>query len=308
MGKKFDAIFEALISRHQAGGYLPGDIVVFRKNYKSCECYKLLPTAIQDDLDEMVDSGLNIRVIQVGDNLSGPSGNNQYKTSKNAVITVAADHGGGRHYSSITISPEMIDLANPETPNLAKVPDKFKRVDKTNIKPEPFKRDDKFITNVTDKGDGKYTPTNLKLAGESTMIRNDVAKMGALYESIYKKNPEANLDERTKEQINDKIRKSGLDGNGRFRSAGQGLNIVASILDDFGYSLDMVSNDMEITKAHHHPGMKGNRMIALFKKPAGDDPFMPGTEIENSRLSFSFENLSRRGDEPKPMEILAYIS
>lgn len=181
MGKKFDAIFEAVVSRHQAGGYLPGDVVVFRSNYKSCECYKNLPTKIQKDLDEMVKSGLNIKVVQVGDNLSGSNANNQYKTSSSAVITVAADHGGGRYYSAITISPEMIDLAESDGINLPKIPDQFRRDDKQAYKPEKFKRDDKFITNVTDKGNGKNTPTNLKLAGESTMIKNDMANLADLY-------------------------------------------------------------------------------------------------------------------------------
>ncbi len=185
MGKKFDAIFESIASRHQSGGYLPGDVVTFRPNYKSCEVYKNLPSNIRAELDEMIKSDLNIKVVSVGNNLSGASGNNQDKTSTNAVITVAADHGGGRHYSAITVSPDMIDMANPETPNLAKVPDSFKKKDKYILKPKEYKRDDKFITNVTDKGNGKNTPTNLKLAGESTMIKNDNANLTSLYESIY---------------------------------------------------------------------------------------------------------------------------
>jgi len=185
MGKKFDSIFEAVVSRHQAGGYLPGDIVVFRSNYKSTDCYKDLPKKTQQDLDEMVKSGLNIKVVSVGDNLSGSNANNQYKTSLNAVITVAADHGGGRYYSAITITPDMIDFAENDGVNLPKIPDQFRRDDKFNFKPQKFERDNDFITNVTDKGNGKNTPTNLKLAGESTLIRQDNKNLSALYESIY---------------------------------------------------------------------------------------------------------------------------
>jgi hypothetical protein len=191
MGKKFDAIFEAVVSRE---GYLPGDVIVFRKNYKSCDCYKKLPSPVQKDLDEMVESGLNIKVVHVGDNLSGSNANNQYKTSENAVITVAADHGGGRWYSSITVSPDMIDLAESDGVNLPKIPDQFRREDKSDYKPEVYKRDNNFITNVTDKGNGKNTPTNLKLAGESTLIKNDMVNMAMLYESIYKKEETNDLD------------------------------------------------------------------------------------------------------------------
>jgi hypothetical protein len=106
MGKKFDQIFESVVSRYQAGGYLPGDFVTFRKTYKSCDCYKDLPTKVQKELDELVKSGLNIRVTQVGNNLSGVTANNQHKTSSSAVITVAGDQGGGRHYGMITVSPD----------------------------------------------------------------------------------------------------------------------------------------------------------------------------------------------------------
>jgi len=185
MGKKFDAIFEAVIGRDQAGGYLPGDIVVFRSNYKSTDCYKDLPKKTQQDLDEMVKSGLNIKVIHVGDNLSGSNANNQYKTSLNSVITVAADHGGGRYYSSITVTPDMVDFAENDGVNLPKIPDQFRRDDEYEFKPKKFERDNDFITNVTDKGNGKNTPTNFKLAGESTMIKNDNKNLSTLYESIY---------------------------------------------------------------------------------------------------------------------------
>lgn len=181
MGKKFNLIYESVTARMTSGGYLPGDTVVFRNNYKSCECYKALPTKIQKDLDEMVKSGLNIKITQVGDNLSGASANNQNKLSSNMVITVAADHGGGRYYSAITVSPDMIDLAESDGVNLPKIPDQFRRDDKQSYKPEKYQRDPKFITNVSDKGDGKNTPTNLKLAGESTMLRNDMANLANLY-------------------------------------------------------------------------------------------------------------------------------
>jgi hypothetical protein len=184
MGKKFDEIWESIAGRHVSGGFLPGDFVTFRKNYKSCDCYKSLPTKAQRELDELVKSGLNIRVTQVGNNLGGHSAQNQNKTSLSAVITVAGDHGGGRHYDMIAVSPDMIHLVEDDYPNTGKVPDQFKRKEKITIKPEPYKADDKHITRVTDKGNGKNTPTQLKLAGESTQIKNSMADMANLWESI----------------------------------------------------------------------------------------------------------------------------
>lgn len=181
MGKKFDAIFESVVSRYQVGGFLPGDIVVFRPNYKSTPTYQAMNSVMKAELDELINSGLNIKVVQVGDKLSGVSSGNQHKTADNVVITVAGDHGGGRHFGSIAVSPEMIDMSDASNPT-PKIPDQFYRKDTTNWKPEEYKADQQNITRVTDKGNGKYTPTDLKLAGESTRLKMDNDNIASLYE------------------------------------------------------------------------------------------------------------------------------
>jgi hypothetical protein len=226
MGKKFDIVYESVVGRAQAGGYLPGDIIKFRPNYKSCDAYKNLPTKIQSDLDELVKSGLNIRVIQVGNTLSGVTANNQHKTSTSVVLTVAGDHGGGRHYSSITVSPDMIDLADIDEVGTGKVPDQFKRKEKINIKPEKLAVDNKHITRVTDKGNGKNTPTDLKLAGESTRIWDSMSDMAMLYESIY--NPDMDQNQQSIEEIleegwMDRLKTRGAEALGSVKGAGQRL-------------------------------------------------------------------------------------
>jgi hypothetical protein len=183
MGKKFDEIYESIIQRYNVGGFLPGDIVKFRPNYKSCECYNAMHSGMKLELDNMINSGLNIKVIQVGDKLSGASAGNQHKTANNVVITVGADQGGGRTFGSIAVSPEMIDIldAADPTPN---IPDQFYRKDDSTWKPEEYKVDTKHITRLTDKGDKKNTPTNLKLAGESTKFKRDSDNIAMLFEQI----------------------------------------------------------------------------------------------------------------------------
>jgi hypothetical protein len=121
MGKKFDKIFEAVVSRYNVGGYLPGDIVKFRTGYKSTPTYKAMHSEMQRELDELANSGLNIKVTQVGSKTYNQSSANDHKTADNVVITVAGDHGGGRYYNSITVSPEMIDIvgAGDPTPPVA---------------------------------------------------------------------------------------------------------------------------------------------------------------------------------------------
>ena len=185
MGKKFDEIYESVVARYQVGGFLPGDIVKFRPDYKSCDCYNAMHSLMKQDLDELATSGLNIRVVQVGDKLSGQTSGNQHKTADNAVITIAGDYGGGRHYQSFTVKPEMIDIVCSNDPSY-KIPDQFVRDDKVNWKAEEYMADEKNITRVTDKGTGKNTPTSLKLAGESTRISRDNANIALLFEEITK--------------------------------------------------------------------------------------------------------------------------
>jgi hypothetical protein len=181
MGKKFDKIFEAVVSRYQVGGYLPGDIVKFRPNYKSTPTYKAMHSEMQRELDELANSGLNIKVVQVGSKTYNQSSANDHKTADNVVLTIAGDHGGGRHFGSITVSPDMVDIALAGDPT-PPIPDQFYRKDTTNWKPEEWKADQQNITRVTDKGNGKNTPTDLKLAGEGTRLKIDNENMAMLYE------------------------------------------------------------------------------------------------------------------------------
>lgn len=190
MGKKFDDIYEAVISRYEVGGYLPGDVVKFRSNYKSSPTYKAMNSVMQSELDELAKSGLNIKVVQVGPRTYNHSISVNPKAASDVLITIAADVGGNRNYGRITVSPDMIDMEDANNPT-PKVPDEMKRDDSKYTdggKPEKYQADKNHITRVTDKGTGKNTPTDLKLAGESTRRKNDSAAMAALYENTYKKN------------------------------------------------------------------------------------------------------------------------
>ena len=149
MGKRFDKIFESVISRFSVGGYLTGDLVQFRPSYRSTECFKSMNTAMQQEIDALIKSGLNIRVVQVGDKMSGSSAGNQHKSADMVVITVAADEGGGRYYKSFTVTPNMIDLVDQSDPS-PKIPEKFYHNSKIDLKPVEYKTDQQNITRVTE--------------------------------------------------------------------------------------------------------------------------------------------------------------
>lgn len=184
---KFDAIFESVIQRYQAGGFLTGDPVKFTAGYKSTDTYKGMPKHMQAVIDDLATSGLNIVVTQVGGKVSPSSAGDQFRTPSGTQITVAGDQGGNRHYGFVTVTPDMIELQD-NGPNLPPVPDQFKRKDVVIIKPEKVVPDKNNITRVTDKGNGKNTPTDLKLAGESTILRRDNSNLVSLYETTTQSN------------------------------------------------------------------------------------------------------------------------
>lgn len=300
MGKLFDTIFESVVARHD---YLTGDLVKFRPNYKSCDAYTSMSSSLKKAVDELASCGLNIKVVQVGDKLSGASAGNQFKTSDNYVITIAADQGGNRIYGKVTVSSDMIDKIESDDVSLPPIPDEWKRKEKITIKPEPVQIDNNHITRKTDKGNGKATPTEYKLP-ESTVLKKDNDMLSMLYEASARPNF---ISDSERHQITNKFTVYGLDGNSRFETAGQALRALTSALDEVGFDLDMVAGDLDFSKAHHTPGLKANKLLPFRRKSTSGDPFDEEPEIENSRISFNFENLGRNpgGND---IEVVAYAS
>ena len=303
MGKLFDTIYESVLAVNNVGGYKAGEIVEFKQNYKSSPTYKDMSAELKKAVDELATCGLNIVITQVGDRFSGASAGNQFKTTQDTTSTVGADQGGRRIYNTVTITLDMVDLVDSDGVNLPKVSDEFKRKDIVNIKPRPVDDYSNNITRLTDKGNGKNTPTDLKLAGESTMLKNDMANLGMLYEASTK---EDMITDRERQMITNVLSKAGLDGNGRFETAGKALSIANNALDSIGFDLDGVTNDVDFPRAHHHEGYKAQKLLIFRRKGVMNDPFYQGPEIENSRISFNFENLGRK--LPKPIEVVAYAS
>ena len=92
---------------------------------------------------------------------------------------------------------------------------------------------------------------------------------------------------------------AGLDGRGRFRSVGHGLNEVFSVLARFGIEPDQVLSHWLFAEP------SGSRLIRLaWTNP--DDSFSP-TSVEEMGLSFSWHTEKQWG-EARPVEIVAYLS
>jgi len=115
-------------------------------------------------------------------------------------------------------------------------------------------------------------------------------------------NPKINKEERIK--ITDHIHSSKmLGGNLKVDSISKGLQEVGNILDSCGYNLEMVTGDMIM-------GEKGSILLKFSRQT--DNPFIEGVEIENSRISFSWENIESPDKDcfqsKKKYEILAYLT
>jgi len=150
--KKFLTIFEAYESRYNQKGFLVGDVFKFNDDFKSHDQYKALPDNVKSVIDSMIDSGLHVRVSQVGANSDH--------------IVVGSDQGGGRLINKVTI-PIALGAPVDFGINLPPIADVQKRHDKVNIKPKEVEENEENLSNKTDRGDDKLSQTELTLKKES---------------------------------------------------------------------------------------------------------------------------------------------
>jgi hypothetical protein len=170
--KKFVNLFESYMKRFERGGFLVGDIFKFNDNFKSTEEYKCLGTNVHELLDQMVDSGLHVRVVGIKDTSPARYPANSDTSSLDVVLDIALDNGGGRmtHYCSV---PCCLGQPVQYAPNLPPIPDAMRRNDKVTIKPEEAEEDTDNIQNKTDKGNGELSNTERSLPKTNTEIPCD---------------------------------------------------------------------------------------------------------------------------------------
>ena len=171
MGKKYLTLVETYLSRFERGGFLVGDVFKFNDNFKSSETYKKLGYNSQELIDQMIETGLHVRVVGIKDTTSPRYPGNPQTSSADVSLTLAVDNGGGRYSHYVNISPE---LGTPVTfyPNLPPIPDAMRRPNNVNVKPKELETQD-HISNKTDKGDGKLSDTNISLATANTVLKSN---------------------------------------------------------------------------------------------------------------------------------------
>jgi hypothetical protein len=169
------SLFESAMGRYQRGGFLVGDIFKFSDNFKSHDEYKSLGQNVKDFIDEMIESGLNIKVVNIKDDAPQryPAGDNS--SSLHTVLDIALDNTGGRFTHRCSIPCCLGQPGESPYPNLDTIPDEFHRKDKVNIKPEEVSEDEENLANKTDRGDGKLSQTERKLPTQNTQIPSSAA-------------------------------------------------------------------------------------------------------------------------------------
>ncbi len=156
MEKKFIKLFESVYQRYQRdGGFLIGDYVKFKDNYKSAEHYKELNDDVKAILDAMADSGLNIRVVDDKSYMPAATPANPAGNGVELALTIAIDQGGGR-YSDYTLCCPSLLVKVDTYPNLMPLSKEREINKKVNIKPEELESDEESQANLSDtQGKGK---------------------------------------------------------------------------------------------------------------------------------------------------------
>lgn len=169
--KKFIPLLESYMKRFERGGFLIGDVFKFNDNFKSSEDYKKLGQNVQDLIDQMIESGLHIRVVGIKDEEPQRYPASDIGSSLEVVLNLALDTGGGRYTHHVSV-PMSLGQPVHYAPNLLPIPDAMRRKSKVNIKPEEVTEDEENVSNKTDKGDGKLSQTQRKLPTQNTTLPN----------------------------------------------------------------------------------------------------------------------------------------
>ena len=174
-GKKFVNLHESYMRRYERGGFLEGDVFKFNDNFKSSDSFKALGSNTQGLIDQMLDSGLHIRVVGIKDTEPTRYPASSDQSSLDVNLDIALDTGGGRYSHYCTI-PCCLGQAVQYAPNLLPIPDAMRRKSKVNIKPEEVVEDEEMLSNRADRGGlepHELTPTERSLPTKNTKIPCD---------------------------------------------------------------------------------------------------------------------------------------
>ena len=158
--RKFLEICESVLTRTERGGFLVGDMVEITD-------FNKIDGNLKDGLKELVDQGINIKVVDIVNKYPSEKPGSQLNNSGDVVLVVSADYGGGRYVGKFTIPTTCCKVIDTY-PNLHPIPDALKRDNMITIKPEPVPgyEGEEFRKRVNLAGGDYKLPTkNQKIPG-----------------------------------------------------------------------------------------------------------------------------------------------
>lgn len=136
---KFISLYETIYDRYKQGaGFLQGDVVKLKKDYKSAEGYKTLSEMLRQRLDDAEKSGYNLRIgrLHTPQSNAGSLGINLGLPATH--VDLYQEPSPGSFGNLVTIPIDLIEYIDTGI-NLPEVSSKSKRPNKDYIKPTKWK-------------------------------------------------------------------------------------------------------------------------------------------------------------------------
>jgi hypothetical protein len=184
MEKRFKKLYEATLSRYTRGGFLTSDRVKFADNALKNDFFKNQPDSVKQAVQELINSGLNLRVRNVKSAMPAVMGaGNPDDFGYSFTIEIVPEIAPGRYdvNKAVTVPANLLVHQNDGI-NLTPVPDRLKYDNKVQIKPEEVEvNDDKTLltprskTHMSDV-DGKLEKGDRELQNVNTQIPSKPAE------------------------------------------------------------------------------------------------------------------------------------
>ena len=198
MKRNFVNLFESAMQRYTLGGFLAGDVVVFKEGAFNDPWFKGLGTNTQEKIKSMANSGLNLRISAIKNVLPNVMGaNNTDYTGTDVNVDIVSEIAPGRYMDFVTVPGKLLQPKGT-VPNLPDVPEVFKKDDpgrRVHIKAKKVSDEQEEVpfyspaqTRVSDvgnnklaKGDRVLNNTNVKIPSSPAVGAADPAQYTAKY-------------------------------------------------------------------------------------------------------------------------------
>jgi hypothetical protein len=180
MKRNFVKLYESTLQRYTNGGFLTGDVVVFKEGALKADWFKSLGSNTQEKIKKMVESGLNLRVSAVKNvlpNVMG-AGNTDY-TGTDVNVDITSEIAPGRYMDFATVPGNAL-ASKCSYPNLPEVPEVLKKDDparRTNIKPKKVKDEQEEVPFYSPARTRESDLGNLKMSAGDRVLNNQNVKI-----------------------------------------------------------------------------------------------------------------------------------